>query len=192
MKSTVTDIDIDVPDRNKVLELFHHTRASNHGSGVPRQHNTGIYFHDIPVDPLSGDCSIDYKDAEAMGYFKIDILNVTIYKDVRDEIHLDALIEKEPIWELLEEEDFCSMLFHMRGHHDICKQMKPMNLIELAATLAIIRPAKRYLVGKDWKYVMKHVWTKPTDGSYYFKKSHAVAYSMAVKLHMNLLVEQLA
>jgi hypothetical protein len=187
---TVTDIDIDVPDRDKVLALFKNVQASNNKGGKPRGHNTGVYFHKVPVDPLTGRCSIDYQEAEDMGYFKLDVLNVSIYKGVRDEAHMDALIAREPIWELLEDADFCSMVFHMNGHHDICKQMKPHNLEQLASVLAMIRPAKRHLVGKDWNTVMNNVWTKPTDGAYYFKKSHAFSYAMAVALHMNLVTEQ--
>jgi hypothetical protein len=186
MKPTVTDIDIDVPDRDGVLKLFPHVVANN----GKVKHNTGVYFHRVPVNPMTGRCSIDYKEAEDMGYFKIDVLNVAIYKDVRDEEHMTQLLAQEPVWELLEEEDFCSMVFHMRGHHDICKQMKPRDLPQLSAVLAMIRPAKRHLVGKSWAYVNEHVWTKPTDNSYYFKRSHSISYAMAVKLHMNLLVEQ--
>ena len=182
---TITDIDIDVPDRDQVLRLFPHTIASN----GDRKHNTGVYFHRVPENPFTGRCSIDYEEAEGMGYFKIDVLNVGIYKDVRDEAHMNELLEQEPIWELLEEPEFCDMVFHMRGHHDICKKMRPRNIEQLAAVLAMIRPAKRHLVGKNWDYVMKHVWTK-TDEGYAFKKSHALGYAMAVKLHMNLLVEK--
>jgi DNA polymerase III alpha subunit len=186
MKPVVTDIDIDVPDREQVLKLFPHVVANNGKS----KHNTGIYFHRVPVNPMTNRCSIDYKQAEEMGYFKIDVLNVAIYKEVRDEAHMEALLATEPLWELLEEEEFCSMLFHMRGHHDICRQMKPQTIPQLAAVLAMIRPAKRHLVGKSWSFVDQHVWVKPMDNSYYFKKSHAVGYSLAVKMHMNILVEQ--
>jgi hypothetical protein len=55
----------------------------------------------------------------------------------------------------------------------------------------MIRPAKRYLIGKDWNTIMKEVWTKPETGDYFFKKAHAVSYAMAVIVHMNLLCEQL-
>lgn len=188
---TVTDIDIDVPDRTKILKLFRHVIASNHNDNKQKKHNTGVYFHDIPVDPLSKQCSIDYKEAESMGYFKIDVLNVSIYKDVRDEAHMNWLLEQEPIWELLEEKDFCDMVFHMRGHHTVCQQMKPRNLEQLAAVLAMIRPAKRHLVGKPWDEVMKHIWTV-SDNGYAFKKSHSMSYAMAVKLHMNLIIESFA
>jgi len=184
---TVTDIDIDVPDRDQVLKLFPHVVAKN----GDRKHNTGVYFHDVPSDPFTGRCTIDYQEAEDMGYFKIDVLNLSIYKGVRDEAHQNELLEREPVWELLEEKDFCDMVFHMSGHHDICKQMKPRSLPQLAAVLAMIRPAKRHLIGKDWDYVMQHVWTRPKDGTYAFKRSHATAYALSVKLHMNLLVEQI-
>ena len=60
---------------------------------------------------------------------------------------------------------------------------------QLAAVLAIIRPAKRYLLNSDWKDIMSQVWTKPVDDSYYFKKSHATSYAMAVVVHMNLICE---
>lgn len=188
MSSTVTDIDIDVPDRDTVLQLFKHTIASN----GDRKHNTGVYFHDVPRDPFSGRCSIDYKVAEGLGYFKIDVLNVSIYKDVRDEAHLNQLLEREPIWELLQEQEFCDMLFHLRGHHDVCQKMKPTSVQQLAAVLAMIRPAKRYLIGKPWATVMSEVWKKPKNDEYYFKRSHATAYAMTVVLHMNILCESLS
>ena len=184
---TVTDIDIDVPNRDAVLKLFPHVTANNGDV----KHNTGVYFHRVPVNPITGRCSIDYDAAEDMGYFKIDVLNVSIYKGVRDEDHLIDLLEREPMWELLEEEDFCNMLFHMRGHHDICKQMRPTNLLQLAAVLAMIRPAKRHFVGKSWDYVNQHVWTKVDEG-YAFKKSHALGYAQAVRLHMNLITEEMS
>ena len=190
MKPVVTDIDIDVPNRDVILKLFKHTVASNHSKGKPRRHNTGVYFHKVPSDPFTWRCTLDYNTAEDLGYFKIDILNVSIYKTVRDPAHMDQLLATEPIWELLEEQDFCDMLFHIRGHHGVCKQMKPKNIIQLAAVLAMIRPAKRHLIGMNWKSVMNDVWIAPTDDSYAFKKSHSLGYALAVKLHMNLLTEQ--
>jgi len=62
---------------------------------------------------------------------------------------------------------------------------------QLAAVLAMIRPAKRHLIGKTWTEIMKEVWTKPEGDEYYFKKAHAVSYAMAVVVHMNLLCEKL-
>ena len=34
--------------------------------------------------------------------------------------------------------------------------------------------------------ITKEVWVKPSDGSYFFKKSHAVAYAQAIVVQMNL------
>ena len=77
------------------------------------------------------------------------------------------------------------------NHGDVLRILQPKNIEQLAAVLAIIRPAKRHLVNESWDTILKEVWTKPEDGSYYFKKAHAVSYAVACVVHMNLLVEQL-
>jgi len=100
-------------------------------------------------------------------------------------------MEKEPLWELLEHKDFVDLLFHLSGHTNICQILKPKNIEDLAAVLAIIRPAKRYLLNKDWETIRKEVWTRPNDNEYYFKKAHAISYAVAVVVHMNLLCEKL-
>ena len=98
-------------------------------------------------------------------------------------------MKKEPLWDLLQEKDFVDQLFHVNGHAEILQKLKPQSIEQLAAVLAIIRPAKRYLLNSDWKDIMSQVWTKPVDDSYYFKKSHATSYAMAVVVHMNLICE---
>jgi DNA polymerase III alpha subunit len=70
--------------------------------------------------------------------------------------------------------------------------MKPTNIEQLAAVLAMIRPAKRYLIGKDWTTVMDEVWAKPNNNDYFFKKAHAVAYAAAIVVQMNLICEQIS
>ena len=65
-----------------------------------------------------------------------------------------------------------------------------LNIEQLAMFLAVIRPAKRHLIGKNWKEVSKTIWEKSEDGTYGFKHSHSVAYSQLVVVHMNLLVEE--
>jgi len=57
----------------------------------------------------------------------------------------------------------------------------------MAMLLSIIRPAKRHLIGKTWEEIAKTVWERPIDNTYYFKKSHAVAYAHLVVVHMNLI-----
>jgi len=181
------DIDIDFPDRDVVLSMLPH-RVAKLDTG--KKHNTGVYATEIPHNPIDNLSTIDYKSAEERGYFKLDFLNVSIYKDVKDEAHLQELMEREPLWELLEHEDFSEKVFHLNGHSNLLKLLKPTSVSQLAATLAIIRPAKRHLANETWETIMKEVWTKPEEG-YYFKKAHAVSYAIACVVHMNLLVEQI-
>jgi DNA polymerase III alpha subunit len=101
-------------------------------------------------------------------------------------------METEPLWDLLQDEEFIQNLFHVNGHGGILRQMAPKNIEQLAAVLAMIRPAKRYLIGKDWITVMTEVWTKPENNEYYFKKSHATAYAVAIVVQMNLICEQIS
>jgi DNA polymerase III alpha subunit len=185
------DIDIDFADRKKVLDVIQHIPAAIKENHTFKKHNTGVYCHSIPYNPLTDTASIDYKIAEDRGYFKIDFLNVGIYKDVKSEQHLEQLLNKEPIWDLLLEDEFTNSLFHVNGHGSILRQMKPKSILELAAVLAMIRPAKRYLIGKDWDTVNAEVWVKPTRDEYFFKKAHAVAYAAAVVVQMNLICETL-
>jgi len=43
---------------------------------------------------------------------------------------------------------------------------------------------------KDWSAILQDVWIRPTDGSYFFKKSHAVAYAQAIVVQMNLVAKR--
>ena len=186
------DIDIDFVNREEALKLFDHTAASRQEGDQLIKHNTGVYLHEVPVDPITGLCSIDYNKAEDRGFFKIDFLNVGIYNGIRDEAHLLSLMEKEPLWELLEDAEFVKLLFHVNNHIDILKKMQPKSIEQLAAILAVIRPAKRHLVNESWDVVISEVWKKPTNDEYYFKKSHAVAYATAIVVQMNLICEKIS
>ena len=186
------DIDIDFIDRDQALKLFEHIPASRLDNGKLVKHNTGVYMHEVPVDAVSGLCQLPYEQAEDEKYFKIDFLNVGIYKGVRDEEHLVHLMNQEPLWDLLLQDEFADLLFHLNGHGAILRKTCPSSVEELAAVLAMIRPAKRYLIGKDWTTIMTEVWTKPETGDYYFKKSHATAYAVAIVVQMNLICEQIS
>jgi hypothetical protein len=188
----VPDIDIDFLDRKKALEIIKHVPAAILENGAFKKHNTGVYCHAIPYNPLTGTANIDYKTAEARGYFKLDFLNVSAYTGVRDEAHLNQLLNTEPFWELLEQKEFSDMLFHVNGHHSVLFEMKPKSILELAAVLAIIRPAKRHLIGKTWDEVNADVWVKPQGDEYYFKKAHAVAYAHVIVVQINLICESIS
>ena len=186
------DIDIDFTDREQALQLFNHTVASRLEENKLVKHNTGVYLHEVELDPISGLCNIPYNIAEEQGYFKIDFLNVGLYKGVRNEAHLIQLMEAEPLWDLLEQDEFTQNLFHVNGHGSILRQSRPKSIDQLAAVLAMIRPAKRYLIGKDWTTIMTEIWTKPENDEYFFKKSHAIAYATAIVVQMNLICEQIS
>lgn len=183
------DIDIDFVNREQALALFKHTRASRLENNKLVKHNTGVYFHQVEIDPILNLSKIPYDQAEDAGYFKIDFLNVGLYNGVRNEEHLVQLMNQEPLWDLLEQDDFSNLLFHVNSHGSILRQMKPQSIEQLAAILAMIRPAKRHLIGKDWNQVTKEIWTRPDNEEYYFKKSHAVAYATAIVVQMNLICE---
>ena len=183
------DVDIDFFDRDGVLKLFKHTPATIIKEDKTDKHKTGVYFHSVPQHPVTGHSSLDYKVAEDRGYFKIDMLNVNIYKHVASEQELVELMIKEPDWDMLEDKKIVDELFHLNGHFDIVSKLKPKTIEQLASVLAIIRPAKRFLLKQNWDDIKTNVWRKPTDGSYFFKKSHAIAYAHAIVVQMNLISE---
>jgi len=186
------DIDIDFVDRDAALKLFKHVKASRWENNQLVKHNTGVYLHEVPVNAVTGLCAVPYDQEEENKFFKIDFLNVGLYKGVRDEEHLVQLMNTEPLWDLMEQDDFNSLLFHVNGHGSILRQMQPRSIEQLAAVLAIIRPAKRHLIGKPWNEVLEQVWVKPEGDEYYFKKSHAIAYATAIVVQINLICEQLS
>ena len=183
------DVDIDFFDRDGTLKLFKHAPASIIKDDKIEKHKTGVYFHAVPTHPITGHSTLDYKKAEDRGYFKIDCLNVNIYKNIKSEQELVELMIEEPNWDMLKDPKIVENLFHLNGHFNIVSKLEPKNVEQLAAVLAIIRPAKRQLMYKDWTNILKEVWVKPTDGSYFFKKSHAVAYAQAIVIQMNLIAK---
>lgn len=189
------DIDIDFPDRKTVLDLIKHIPAMIDDNGTFKKHNTGVYCHSIPYNPLTGTASIDYKSAEDRGYFKIDFLNVTAYKDVKNEEQLTNLLNTEPLWDLLYEKEICDQLFHINGYHNLLAELKPTSIVELAMVLAMIRPGKKYLIpvckDKGFHSIKDEIWTK-TEDSYFFKKAHAISYASVIVVQLNLICEKLS
>ena len=191
--SIISDIDIDFSDRDKALEELVHVKASKLEKGNLIKHNVGVYFQDIPVDPFTGFSSIPYEQAKERGYFKIDFLNVSIYKQVRDENHLIKLMNTEPCWEILLDKQIVeeNQLFQINNHFHVLESLKPQNIEQLAMIIAIIRPGKKHLIGKSWIEIEKEIWEPLSNGNIIFKKSHAIAYSIVLVIQMNLLVENI-
>jgi hypothetical protein len=186
-----SDIDIDLGDRTQALAHISHVPASIVRDGKLVKHNSGIYVTDIPVDPFTGQASLDYQAAESRGYVKLDLLNVSLYTQIKSEAHLTELMNQEPAWDRLYDPEFFARLIHVGSHYDtLLKMPEAVNTIpRMAMFLAVIRPAKRHLIGKKWQEVAATVWDKPNDDGYYFKKSHAVSYAHLVVVNMNLLTQ---
>ena len=184
-----SDIDIDFGDRDKILSLIRHIPASMRDENSVKRHPTGVYITEVPYDPVTTLSALDYKEADKRNYFKLDLLNVGIYQGVRDEMHLIELMG-EPTWERLKEKEFVEKLIHLNRQYNVLQRMpEPITSIpRLAMFLAVIRPAKRSLIGRTFKDINKTVWIDENIG-YTFKKSHAVAYAQLVVVHMNLIEE---
>jgi DNA polymerase III alpha subunit len=191
---SIGDVDIDFADRNAALSLLEYTPASILRNGSIAKHNTGVYFHVVPVDPVTHLCSINYEEAENLGLYKVDLLNVHVYEQIKNEEHLLSLMNSPVDWTLFQYPEFTSQLIHLGNHCELVAALKPSSVNEIAMILALIRPGKRHLINicknHGFGAIMSDIWTV-SDGGYAFHKSHATSYAVLVKVHANLLVEQL-
>jgi hypothetical protein len=178
------DIDIDFADRNNILSLIDHVPARQ----GDRRHNSGVYVTDIPRDPLLGCAAIDYEQAEQRGYFKIDFLNMSVYTLIRDPVHYQDMLDREPPWSRLwQDPQWSAQLVHVGNYTDLLASMQPDSIPRMAAFISVIRPGKAHLQNQPWEQVFQSVWDGDASRGYVFKRSHAVSYAALVALHMNLL-----
>jgi len=186
------DIDIDFGDRSKILEHIKHTPAAMRKVNPMRKHNTGVHVTEVPYDAINDMANIDYAEAEDRAYLKLDLLNVHVYSQIQSEMELIELMV-DPNWKLLRNQEFVSKLVHLSNHYNsMLKMPEPIDSIpRLAMMLAIIRPAKKHLIGQTWKEVSGSVWEKNDEG-YSFKKAHAIGYAWLVAVHMNLLEKEIS
>jgi uncharacterized protein (DUF2342 family) len=185
-----SDIDIDLGNRDDILQHIRHVPAAMRKNKSVSRHLTGIHVTEIPTDHLNNLCAIDYEQAAERGYIKLDLLNVNVYKHIRDEDHLKEMM-KDPDWSLLTDRTVVERLLHIHSHYETMRRMpEPINSIpRLAMFLAVMRPGKRHLVGKTWAEVAKTVWEKEDNGGFTFKKAHAIAYAHLIVVNLNLFVE---
>jgi len=181
------DVDIDFADRQQIIDLIQCTPARQNAEG--RKHNSGVYVTPIPVDAPNGCASIDYEYAEQRGYFKLDLLNQSVYTLIQDQDHYDTMLAKETDWTRLQNSDFCKQVVHVGNYHDLICAMQPDSIPRMAAFISIIRPGKAHLQRRPWQEVFATVWDGDDTTGFVFKKSHAVSYARLVALHINLLDE---
>jgi hypothetical protein len=107
---------------------------------------------------------------------------------VRDENHLVELLTKEPPWDVLDDRDILGALAHVGDYYDIVQMIQPRSIEDLAVCIALPRPGKYHLIGRSRAEIDREIWNKTEK--FYFKKSHAVAYSSAIVVQLNLMIEQ--
>jgi len=182
------DIDIDLADRDAVLKLITHIPARLTDTTRSLRHTTGVYATPIPYDAINGCAAIDYHEAEARGYFKIDFLNQSVYRLVRDLQHLDQTMSQEPPWHRLwQDPAWAGQLVHVGNYTSLLDAMRPDSIPRMAAFISVIRPGKAHLQNRPWPEVFASVWDGDDSRGFVFKKSHAISYAMLVALHMTLL-----
>lgn len=194
MKKNKSDVDIDCFNRDAILRGIGGIFARiDRPDGNVEKHPSGVYFQNIPRDPVSNISTIDYRIANDYGYFKIDFLNVNMYEGIRDEAHLLDLLHRDVPWDFFEYKEITDQLFHLKGHSDLLQRYKPKSVEDLAIILAIIRPSKAYLQNESWNKILNEVWVKVEGNeNYQFKKAHAISYALAIVVNLNLLLEQMS
>jgi len=182
------DIDLDLADRDQLLKLIRATSARQLTQGQVRKHNSGVYVTDIPYDPVNACAAIDYEQAEQLGYFKIDLLNMSVYQLIKSPEHYEQLLKQEPNWsQLWTNTEWAKQLVHIGNYTNLLATMKPDSIPRMAAFISIIRPGKSHLQNKSWSEVFESVWDGDDSYGFVFKHAHAVGYAALVALHMNLL-----
>ena len=182
------DIDIDLADRDQLLALIRHTPARQTVNSQARRHNSGVYVTNIPRDPVLGCAAIDYQEAESRGYFKIDLLNMSVYQLIRDPDHYNQLLAQEPPWSRLwQDSDWAAQLVHVGNYTELLKSMRPDSIPRMAAFISIIRPGKAHLQNRPWAEVFESVWDGDDSRGFVFKHAHAIGYAALIALHMNLI-----
>ena len=182
------DIDIDLADRNILLQLIDAVPARQMHQGQVRRHNSGVYVTDIPYDPINECAAIDYETAEQRGYFKIDLLNMSVYQLIKNPEHYEEMLTVTPPWERLwSDTEWTKQLVHVGNYTDLLATMQPDSIPRMAAFIAIIRPGKAHLQNRPWSEVFESVWDGDDSKGFVFKHSHSISYAALVALHMNLL-----
>ena len=188
------DIDIDVKDRLEALKGHVYTSASIVVDGDLKKHNTGVFFQKVPVDPITGYCSLPSGKrsgdrASEAGFMKVDFIPNHAYELVESPEHMDDLLDKEIDWTLFDREDVVKKLQQLGNHHEIVYAYQPQSIADLACLIALIRPGKMHLIGEEWDVIREEIWKPQADGSYSYKKSHAVAFAMCIVVQLQSMIE---
>lgn len=185
------DIDIDTPSTFDPTKVFSNAiRASQYRDKKLTPHQCGVYFQDVPTDPISGLAAVPYEEAERLGCFKIDFLHLSVYDHFTSKEEITELLKHDPDWTLLQIPSVVEKLFQLSKHFDIIQQIKPRSVLDLADCLALIRPQKRFILNyylNDPKRYRAELYKLENAEGYAFKKAHAVAYALVIVLQLHLI-----
>lgn len=185
------DIDIDCKtdfDPEKIFQTA--IKASMVKNHMLSKHPVGAYFQSMPIDPVTGLAAIPYEQAEEIGFFKVDFLHLTVLDHFSSKKEIRTLLNVEPDWSLLHNEEVVSKLFQLSKHYAVVKAVKPKSVQELADCIALIRPGKRHLLDqylKNRDKIREELYKKAEEDQYSFKRSHSIAYAMNVVLQLHLI-----
>lgn len=185
------DIDLDVKTSFDPISVFPKaTRASMVMKDELKKHPCGIYFQDIAHDPITDLAAIPYKDAERLGYFKIDFLHLSVLDVFQNKAQIRALLKKEPKWDLFKDEAAVKKLFHLNNWQDVLNIVAPRSVEDIADCLALIRPNKQELLYeyvKNKESAREKLYKVEKGDKTSFKRSHAIAYAMVIVLQLHLI-----
>ena len=139
-------------------------------------------------DKVTGFAAIPHEEAACLNYFKVDFLRIEPLDLVNSKQELRELINKDPDWDILEDEQNVVKLFHINKHYKLLRELNPRSVNDLADVLALVRPGKKHLIAEykcNKTEVRTRLYTKTDD--YYLKKSHAVAYALTIVMQMHLI-----
>lgn len=156
------------------------------------KHPCGHYLQTMPVDSHTGLAAIPHKEAEQFGFFKFDFLHLSVLDHFSSKQEIRKLINEEPDWDLLLDEEQVAKLFQISKHPDLIAKLKPRSIVELADAIALVRPGKRHLIPAyirgDKKSAKAELYTK-TEDSYSYKRGHAISYALTIILQLHLIAQ---
>lgn len=176
------DIDIDVKSGTERSQFGTRAMIYNEEDGRVMPHPSGVYLQKVPVDKLTGNAAIDYKDGSDMNLLKVDILTNASYDIFDSKADLLETMERDPDWSLLQRREVVETLPHLSKHFDLVKEIAPKSIEELADCLALIRPGKAHLIDEymsNPKKTRRNLYLRPKEGIY-FKRSHAISYAVMI------------
>lgn len=193
MNKIYADIDIDVKRKSDITDKFHCVEAvQDIGEESNTIHQSGVYFQDIPLDPIMDTAAIPYKQAEELGYQKIDFLNNHAYNNISSREEMEELINKPVDWNMLMDDQVVSELYHLNKNFSLLQKKLPKSIRELALFLAVLRPGKKHLFDMNWDEMESNgIWDIDQSEGYCIKKAHAFAYAHLIIMQMNKLASLL-